>query len=105
MSKQQTLFPLEEIPENPNYISPSEKRKWTIEFEKWCFEKYLSEGHLHGTFCCGCMRICDYCDFKKQDGCKDCVEAIKEIYRLVNKPIPYKNYNFDEILKEVQGND
>ncbi len=96
------LFNIYSLEDNPNYISPGEKRKWTNAFRKWCIEQWLEKGHLHGTFCCGYMRICDECDGKYMVECKDCVEAIKTIYKQKNKEIPYRNYNFEEILREVE---
>lgn len=87
-----------EMENDPEYISPQEKRKWSISFRKWCEKKWLEEGSLKGTFCCGCMRICDYCNRKYNEGCKDCVETIKE---LLNE-VPYRDYDFQKILDNLE---
>lgn len=96
------LFPIDNIQLNPNYIFPYEKRKWTIEFRKWCEKKYDDEGNYTGIFCCGNMKICSFCTQTKLDGCKDCVEAIKNWFKFNNKPIPYKNINYEKILEGIE---
>lgn len=101
--KQERLFDINSIEIDPSYISPTEKKKWTIAFRKWCNEQYDEYGSLHGVFCCGCMRICDLCEQKINNACDDCVEAIKTYYKERKKEIPYRNYNFKEILKEVEN--
>ena len=81
--------------------TPAEKRKWTTAFIKYCTKQYEEFGSLNGIFCCGCMNLCDLCEHKYLQGCKDCVEAIKKHYKNKGLPIPYNNYDFKEILKEI----
>lgn len=78
------------------------KRKWTVAFTKWCNDQYDKYGSQYGLFCCSFMRICDLCEMKKCNGCADCVETIKEWFKKQGKEIPYRNYNFEEILKEIE---
>lgn len=100
--KKERLFDINSLEINPLYISPTEKRKWTVAFTKWCNDQYDKYGSQYGLFCCSFMKICDLCEMKKCNGCADCVEAIKEWFKKQGKEIPYKNYNFEEILKEVE---
>lgn len=98
--KQERLFDVTSIPLTNGYISPSDKKKWTLAFRKWCNEKY--DCGETGVFCCGSMSICDHCAQKIGHACDDCVEAIKTVYKNQHKEVPYKNYNFQEILDEVE---
>lgn len=100
--KRERLFDINDLEINPLYISPAEKRKWTIAFTKWCNEQYIKYGSQNGIFCCGFMEICDLCEMKKCKGCADCVENIKKWYIKNKGEVPYRNYNFEEILKEVE---
>lgn len=34
--KKERLFDINSLEINPLYISPTEKRKWTVAFTKWC---------------------------------------------------------------------
>lgn len=40
--------------------------------------------------------------FEESFGGADCVETIKECFKKQGKEIPYRNYNFEEILKEIE---
>lgn len=100
--KQQQLFDTSNLKPGENYVSPQDKRKWTIAFNKWCTDQWLKHGSYNGVFCCGYMSICDECESKYKEGCKDCVETIKSLYYKRYGEIPYKNYNFEEILKKVE---
>lgn len=100
--KKERLFDINSLEINPLYISPTEKRKWTVAFTKWCNDQYDKYGSQYGLFCCSFMKICDLCEMKKRNGCADCVETIKEWFKKQGKEIPYRNYNFEEILKEIE---
>lgn len=102
---QEKLFDIKTLEIDSKYITPSEKRKWTISFTKWCNEQYAKLGSQKGLFCCGCMNICDFCKMEKCNGCADCVQTIKEWYIKNKGVIPYRNYNFEIILKEVENNE
>ena len=99
--KKERLFDITELELNPNYVSPSDKRKWTIKFTKWCNEMYFKYGSLHGTFCCGYMTLCNYCSQKKCNACADCVESVKTFYKENDLEIPYKDYDFKGILEKI----
>lgn len=101
--KQQQLFDTSNLKPGENYVSPQDKKKWTISFNKWCIEQNEKYGANHGVFCCGCMNICDHCEHKHEIGCKDCVETIKQLYYKKYGEIPYKNFNFEEILRKVEN--
>ena len=79
--KKERLFDINSLEINPLYISPTEKRKWTVAFTKWCNDQYDKYGSQYGLFCCSFMRICDLCEMKKCNGCADCVETIKECFK------------------------
>lgn len=100
--KQLQLFDTSNLKPGENYVSPSDKRKWTIAFNKWCIEQLIKYGHCNGMFHCGGMFICDYCESNKQSGCKSCVETIKTIYLNKFGEIPYKNYDFKAIFEKVE---
>ncbi len=87
---QQRLFDVDSIPNDPNYFTPQEKKKWSIEFRKYCEETYDKYGSLDGSFCCGCMEICNQCEQKHMEGCKDCVETIKSIICKID----YRDFDF-----------
>lgn len=102
MIKKERLFEIENIPINEDFITSGEKRKWTIAFQNWAKELWEKNDGRNSRFCCGYMGICELCKMNKANFCNDCVEAIKEWHRENGKPIPYRNYNFEEILKEVE---
>lgn len=91
-----------EVPFADDYVFPSQKRKWTIELLKWCETQWNNYGHINGIFVCGCMNICDYCSVKKIEGCKDCVEAIKEVCKKKNIKIDYNDFDFEKLLERVE---
>ena len=99
--KRQKLFN-DEYLKNPNFVTPYEKSKWTKKFTNWCNEMYYKYGSQNGLFCCSYMKICDECDLKYLQGCRDCVEQIKQWYKKHNKEIPYRNYDFKKIFNEVE---
>lgn len=102
MKKEQLrLFDLEPYELKPKFTA-QEKANWSKAFKKWADQKWKDECSLTGIFCCGYMRICDLCESKFSDGCKDCVESVKEWYRIKNKDIDYKDYDFDKIIKNIE---
>lgn len=98
----QTLFDVNSIPDDPNYFTPQEKKKWSIEFRKWCEEIYDKYGSLNGYFCCGHMGICNECEQKFLEGCKDCVETIKRILIENNVQIDYRDFDFDKWTNKAE---
>jgi len=101
--KQESLFDVSSIPLNKKYISPYEKRKWTLSFNKWCEKQYKKYGDSHGVFCCGYMFICDNCKMRSSlVSYGSCIKTIKEIFIKNKKEIPYRNYNFKEIFDEAE---
>lgn len=56
--KKERLFDINSLEINPLYISPTEKRKWTVAFTKWCNDQYDKYGSQYGLFCCSFMKIC-----------------------------------------------
>lgn len=97
--KRERLFDIKSLKTDPSYISPAEKKKWTIAFRKWCESEY--DPH-YSPFNCGCMNICKLCKMKKGRGFVDCVETIKEWYKENKDEIPYRNYNFEELFQKAE---
>ena len=84
-------------------FTKQEKIEWAKKLREYAEKEYLEVGGLTGKWCCGCMRICNLCEQKYMNGCRDCVETIKEWHRLKNKEIDYKNHDFKKMMEEIEG--
>lgn len=99
--EQLSLFDLTQWKKETEFTT-QEKINWYIAFKKWAEEKWKSEGSRDGIFCCGYMKLCNLCNNKFSNGCKDCIESVKEWYKINNKKIDYKDYNFEKIIENIE---
>lgn len=98
---QQTLFDATPYELTPKFTK-QEKTKWTKEFVKFAEKDWMENASMTGHWCCGYMGICDKCNANKE-GCKSCIDAVKEWFRLHNKKINYRDLDFKKIMSEIEG--
>lgn len=99
--KQETLFDVNDIAIDSNYVSPTIKRKWSSKIRKYLEERYAERGERYGDLCCGCGKICEFCKERYMSGCQDCLYAIKDYCKKNGIEINYRDYDFDNFFKKI----
>lgn len=101
MTNKQPIFEIvEEIPskiDNKKYL----KQKWRNKLQRYCDNQAIIVGDVSGWCVCGYMRFCDNC--KHCGETNACVKAIIEYCKENNIEIDYNNYDFEKILKDLEG--
>ena len=76
--KQETLFDINDIAIDSNYVSPTIKRKWSSKLRKYLEKRYEERSEKYGDCCCGYGNFCEFCKERYMNGCQDCIYAIKD---------------------------
>lgn len=105
MAKANRLFDIDNLDINPNYISPSEKKKWNEGLKKYILEEYDKAVREFTPYMhCGYMKYCDECgELKYCNGCSDCLVAIKKFCKKHNIVIDYKDFDFKKIIDKMEA--
>ncbi|MEG2688819.1 MAG: hypothetical protein RSA24_06585, partial [Clostridia bacterium] len=73
--KQLNMLDIVYIPKDENYVTSSQKAKWSKALQKYCDTQAQEGGKLNGYYCCGRMDFCDLCECNGNR--YNCVKAIK----------------------------
>ena len=97
-----TLFNLDELETNPNYVSPKQKRKWNEAFKKKILDDYNENDGKYYDGHCGSRKYCDLCEMKYCNGASDCLVALKKYCKNNNIEINYNDFDFDKFLDKFR---
>lgn len=97
-----TLFNVDELETNPDYVEPNQKRKWNEAFKKKILDDYNKNDGLYYDGHCGSRKYCDVCEMKYCNGASDCLVALKKYCKKHRIEIDYNDFDFEKLLDKVR---